>query len=270
MKTTFLHIFLLLSVMDILVSCNKEEIAIQSLPTKEEEDQANTKAIVITSTPGENTSYYGMMVFEIEKIDAYVERIGWINLSNQKQQINTFELENGSEWLIAKSDCKYADLIRKIKLTFGQQNYLNADGSFSGSILEMSLKKGFEVVVSISPQNHNDDRFMLNIDLGASIIQANNQFYFKPVIHYVGDIHTGIKGMIAGIEQAKVMLNNPAATYHTFLSSNGEFMIRGVKDGIYTLTITPISSNPDAPPPKLLEGIRILKGQLSSIQEIRF
>lgn len=270
METKSLHIFLLLLMMNILASCNKEEIAVQSLQSKEEEKQANTKAIVITSSPGENTSYYGMMVFEIEKIDVYVDRVGWINLSNQKQQINTFELENGAEWVIARSDCKYADLIRKIKLSFGEQNYLNADGSFSGSILEMSIKKGVEVVVNVSPQNHNDDRFMLNIDLGASIEQTKNQFYFKPVVYYVGDIHTGIKGMIAGIEQAKVMLKNPIATYHTFLSANGEFMIRGVKDGIYTLTIIPISSNPDAPPPKLMEGVRILKGQLSSLHEIRF
>jgi len=268
MEARYLQIVLLIATVSILASCKKEEIAVQTWNALEEEPKI--MKIAITSSPGENSSYYGMMIFEIEKVEVYIENTGWLELTSKNKKINTYELENGGEMILAESDYKYFELIKKIKLSFGQQNYLNADGSFSGSILELSLEKGYQTIVDVNHQDLKSGHFLLSIDLGHSIEQIDTHFCFKPTICFINHVQTGIKGHVTGTEQAKVMLSNMTVSYCTYLTANGEFFIRGIEDGIYDLVILPVSTNSDVLAKKTIESIKIIKNQITSAQEIKF
>ena len=84
---------------------------------------------------------------------------------------------------------------------------------------------------------------LLDFDANQSIVKTGNGAYkLKPVIRTIETAISGsIKGKISPIGSLDIVTaTSVLASYSSIVNVNGDFMIKGIPAGIYSVTITPL------------------------------
>ncbi len=105
---------------------------------------------------------------------------------------------------------------------------------------------------------------LVDFHVAESVIESGMEYIVEPTITVVDDITTGIEGSVVGTASAAVVLTDGENTFSTYISSTGDFIIRGVDPGTYTLTVLE---------PGMLQGhninnIIIAEGQIHQVGQI--
>lgn len=223
---------------------------------------AGTFKVKMTDAPGD----YAALNIEITSVDAYHENQGWVNLSNQTTSLNVLSLTNGSEITLANTAQVQAGLYTRLRIRYAPQASITLQNSAG------SLQAGFiggvnetEIIIHQEINAQTGVDLLLDFNVAQSVIETSGQYIIDPVITVITDPNTGIKGQVKGASHAAVKLDNAMLHYSTYITASGEFLIRGVEPGIYTLTIFP----QEAAQPTIINNVTISDGEIHSMGNIQ-
>lgn len=225
------------------------------------EPKTGTMEIRMTDSPGD---FDGLFV-KIAKVEAYSANTGWITVSETETSVDVLTLTNGVDITLAHNTNIQPGTYTKLRLTFGTDNQLSYDdGSGTNTFdLGMSLNTSIEIPVQAVISSGQSTSVLLDFNVAFSLIQTGNQFHFEPMLSQIVDPSTGVGGHIYGSNSAITLVSGDKK-YSTYTDANGNFLLRGVKDGNYTIEIDPKGNEKNM----IIQNVRIAKGEITSLGKI--
>ena len=179
----------------------------------------------------------------------------------------------------------------RVKMKFSQNHQLTlnaqASATLNTSIIDLGLNVGAtsststsindSVIIDINQEvsSSSNASVLLDFNVAESVQEdsVNNDYFIDPVITYVEDEQTGVMGSIENDTRAAVMFkssSNSSLTYSGFTNENGEFMLRGMVDGEYDLTIM-VDEDEDSSLNSTYSGstVIVVDGQITNMGEIQ-
>jgi hypothetical protein len=223
MKST--NVFLCLAMLSVIgASCKKHD------------DAASTSYnIRMTDAPAPYSAVY----IDLQSIELTGTN-GLTVLNVNKGIYNLLDFSNGMDTLIA-SGTMDVTTVQQVRLILGPNNSVVADGVSHPLSVPSAEQSGLKLQVHNVLQSGVQYSVLLDFDANQSIIlEGNGNYKLKPVIR---TIETAVSGAISGKISAVGTLASVTATsdvsYSTSVMANGDFLLRGVPAGTYTLTLTP-------------------------------
>lgn len=166
----------------------------------------------------------------------------WTNLNIKAGVYDILNLRNGVDTLLASTEIPKGAL-RLIRIEIGTNNSVVKDNityplnwpDNKPNYILIKLK-GHEVEEFLP----NKIRLWLDFDVSRSIVIVNNnKFYLKPVFHFFVEKSTAsVSGKVKPLDaKAVITLYNNKDTAYALPNKNGEFKMRGLKDGTYSLFV---------------------------------
>lgn len=166
----------------------------------------------------------------------------WISLSTGAGVYNMLTLVNGTDILLANEEIP-SGRIQEIRLILGDGNTIVVQGVSHELVVPSSATSGLKIKVDEVIGNGSDLTLMLDFDAAHSINeQGNGGYHLKPVIRGIilehhGSIH-GTTTVVPGGSVAVIADMNGITTYSTYTDrTNGEFLLRGLPPGTYTVSV---------------------------------
>jgi hypothetical protein len=246
--------FLLTSTMLVLLACQKE-IANESkgvAPTQQ-------LSIFLTDDP----ALFDSVVVDIQSVKVKLDTCSsndddddnnmnhdddddscyvWYTLNIQPGKYDLLRLRNGVDTLLAQGSIPSGE-VKKIKIVLGTGHYLVKDGIK----YPLNLKPGSSNEIEIKMKHDDWDdhgngrrKMWIDFDVARSIIKVRDgQFYLLPVLRPFVMKKTGsIKGKVLPKDAMSVLsMYNQTDTAYAIPDKDGEFKIRGLKEGEYTLFV---------------------------------
>lgn len=155
---------------------------------------------------------------------------------------NLLNFSNGLDTLIATGTMDVAT-VQQIRLILGSNNsvvvnnvnYPLSTPSADQSGLKLQVHQALEAGVNYS--------VLLDFDANESIVETGNGTYkLKPVIRTIEAAISGsIKGKILPVGVLSFVNASANVAYTTYVNPNGDFIIKVLPAGIYSVTVTPIA-----------------------------
>jgi hypothetical protein len=260
----FSFLVLLLAVIVTVVSCQKEDNGNGTIPVNQ------TKySVYLTDDPSD----YEHVFVDIQKIEVKLDtcrsnsdddhdRPGcdddhdradtnctvWQTLNINAGVYDLLQLRNGVDTLLA-TGLTLNGKIERIKITLGTNNSVVVDSTTyplqlvnNQNFVYINIKK--EHLDSVSS---NDLQFFLDFSLSHSIKFINGTYWLKPVIKPFGRHSTGeIEGKVRPVHShGWIKAYNATDTFYARSWHEGEFKIRGLRQGIYSVFIDGINGYQD-------------------------
>lgn len=243
-------------------------IFIQSCKKEDAGQQTGTMEVKMTDAPGN----FASLDVQITKVEAYLENKGWVTINSQTQAVSVLDLTNGAETTIANSSSLSAGVYSKLRLTFGNTNTLQLAGSSGSSSLALSFgtntSQQVEIEIDEEVNAGATTSVLLDFSVAQSIYNFGEAYFISPVIQEIEDASTGVQGTVEGALTAAVTLENSSFTYSTYINSQGQFMIRGVADGTYQLSVSAIASSNMQEQSGSLSNVVVVQGQIRQVGNI--
>lgn len=163
----------------------------------------------------------------------------WEDLNVKSGVYDILSLRNGVDTLLA-SKTVVKGSIRLIRIDIGTNNSLVKDSV----VYPVNLPSNFPGYILIKLHGHefeeflpNRSRLWLDFDISRSIVQErNNQFYLRPWIGCFTVINTAsISGKVLPNDaKAVITVFNNTDTAYALPNREGEFRLRGLKEGTYS------------------------------------
>jgi len=173
----------------------------------------------------------------------------WDTLTIRPGVYDLLKLRNGLDTLLA-SGFIINGKIERIKFTLGTNNIVMADSVMHP--LNLLNNQNF-VYVNIKRDHldslsSNNFQLYLDFDLARSIRLINGQYWLKPVLKPFGKHSSGeIDGKVRPVHSfGMIKAYNSTDTAFAMPQDEGEFKIRGLKDGTYSLFIDGINGYKDS------------------------
>lgn len=191
----------------------------------------------------------------------------WDTLAIRPGVYDILKLRNGVDTLFAQGTIK--GRVRKIRLTLGDKNSVVK----SGITYPINLHPGFNNYVYVKIHNRHHDRisenhvgFWLDFDLENSIVEQNDRFFLRPALKPFSEKQFGkVMGKVFPSEaHPLVKVFNAKDAGLALPEKSGEYKIRGLAEGTYTVTFKAMNGYRDT----TINNIKIIKGQETKIAEI--
>lgn len=194
----------------------------------------------MTDSPGD----YEEVNLDVQSVQVHKEvdgdESGWITLDEINPGIyNLLDFANGKDTLLASSTLP-AGKISQIRLILGQNNSLKLkDGTVTPLVTPSGQQSG--VKLEINAELESDVTYVLLLDFDAAksvVARGNGQYNLKPVVRTITHaVAGGIKGTVTPAEYMPGIYVISAAndTIGGFANENGDFLVKGVPAGIYTV-----------------------------------
>ena len=231
--------------------------------------EAGEFQVRMTDAPGD----FEALDVEIVKVEAYLENEGWITLNNETQFVSVMELTNGAETELASQSNVEAGAYTKVKLTFGSQNRLttNAHGSLESEPISAEASLNFdlkyagpsEIIIEIDEEvtAESGASVLLDFQVMQSIKKDAEDYILNPVITFIKNESTGVKGKVEGSAQAAILITNGSDSLSTFIDAEGNFLLRGIDEGMYDMILIPETDDEMPNDETVLEGLVISQGE---------
>ncbi len=252
------------------VSCNKEEVVAPA-----QNGPKNFK-VRMTDSPGDYTA----LDVEIASVAVFHQDSGWITLNNDAQFVSVLDLTNGKETQIAFQSEAKAGLYTKLKLTFGSSNSLSVNTSVSagGSGGTASFDLAFdsperEVVITIDEEvtASSGADILLDFNVMQSIEQQADEYILDPMITVIEDESTGVQGELEGSVTGAIQMSDGFHQFSAFTNAQGQFLIRGMEDGVYSMVIMPAQAEANGLQEEYtITGVVVAQGKITQMGEITF
>ncbi len=259
-----------------LTSCKKDEA-----PSPNSSSQAGDQSFKVRMT--DNPGNYSALDVEIVSISAMNSNNEWVELNNSTQTVSVLELTNGKETTLAFKNNVDAGVYTKLKIKFSQNNRLTLNSFLSGgsssSIINVGVNVGsttdineeviIEIDESISSTTNAD--VLIDFNVAESVIENSGNYMIDPVITVISDAQTGVKGEIENDTRAALkfeMSTNTEMSYTAYTDDEGNFMVRGMADGDYNLTVMPDQDEDNSLNSSYsFSNITVVDGQITNLGE---
>jgi hypothetical protein len=193
----------------------------------------------------------------------------WDSLPVRAGVYDVLSLRNGTDTLLGNGVVPKGK-VKKIVITLGANNSLVKD---SVTYPLKSPSGQVKLVVQIRPEEWEEFesgnfRLWLDFDIDRSVIQTrNNQFILRPVIHVFTVKQTGsISGVVKPGEAWPVItVYNDTDTAYALPWVNGEYKLRGLKAGTYSLYVNASNNYKDT----TITGVTVERGKNTSVNQIK-
>ncbi|MDX1462540.1 MAG: DUF4382 domain-containing protein [Marinirhabdus sp.] len=151
---------------------------------------------------------------------------------------NLLELTGGVSVLLVDDEIP-AGSISQIRLILGDDNSVVVDGETIPLQTPSAQQSGLKINVNETLEPGIFYEFILDFDVEESIVaQGNGGYLLKPVIRATTEAETGaIAGSVLPLGiQTLVTANNGIVEISTYTDVNGDFVLSGVPEGIYTVS----------------------------------
>jgi hypothetical protein len=172
----------------------------------------------------------------------------WDTLDIRPGIYDLLQLRNGTDTLLA-SGFLLQGKIKRIKLTLGTRDSVMVDSMMK--VLRLVNNQNF-VYIDIKKEHldslsSNNFHLYLDFDLARSIKYINGEYWLKPKIKPFGKHSTGeIEGKVRPVHSfGTIMAYNATDTAYARPWDQGEFKIRGLREGTYSLFIQGINGYQD-------------------------
>jgi len=221
---------LTISFIVLLTSCKKDS-------TDTDAEGKASLSIRMTDAPAD----YDAVLIDIQGVEITGTAGGTVTLNTNAGIYNLLDFANGIDTLIAYGDLE-AGTVSQIRLILGNNNSVVINGeshplatpSASESGLKIQVHKTFEPGVAYS--------ILLDFDAGCSIVEkGNGEYLLKPVIRTIDEMISGaIRGSITPVGSiASITITSSSLVATTVVNAQGKFVIKGLPEGIYDVTVTP-------------------------------
>lgn len=176
---------------------------------------------------------------QIHKEDTDSES-GWLTLDEINPGIyNLLKFANGADTLLASANLP-AGTISQIRLVLGENNSLKLkDGRTVGLKTPSGQTSGLKVKINADLKEDVTYVVLLDFDAAKSVVaRGNGQYNLKPVIRTITQaVAGGIRGKVtpADAKPGIYMISAENDTIGGFANENGDFLIKGVKAGTYSV-----------------------------------
>lgn len=166
----------------------------------------------------------------------------WTNLNIRAGVYDILNLRNGVDTLLAATDIPKG-AIRLIRIEIGTRNSVVKD-SVTYPLYWPENKPNY-ILIKLKGNECEEYlpgkiRLWLDFDISRSVVIVNNnKFYLKPIFHFFVEKRTASVSGKVKPQDAKAVLTlfNNTDTAYALPNKNGEFKMRGLKDGTYSLFI---------------------------------
>lgn len=194
----------------------------------------------LTDAPGD----YEEVNVEIKSVQVHKEdgddESGWITLDEIHPGIyNLLDFANGRDTLLASANLPVGH-ISQLRLVLGDNNSLKLKDN---SVVDLKTPSGQTsgIKLQIDADLKSDVTYMVLLDFDAAksvVARGNGQYNLKPVVRTITQaIAGGIRGKVTPAEYKPGIYVISAAndTIGGFANDNGDFLIKGVEAGTYTV-----------------------------------
>ncbi len=218
-------------------------------------------AVRLTDAPGP----YEAVNIDIQAVEITGADSQNVSLDVSPGIYNLLDFTNGADTLIAEGNLKFSK-IEQIRLILGPNNTIvDSDGEHPLST-PSAEQSGLKLQVHQTLSEGILYSVILDFDANKSVVKlGNGGFKLKPVIRTIEEAISGnIKGDIAPIgTNASIEAINTATneSYSTNVNQEGKYMILGLPEGTYNITVTP--EEPYLP--TTIENISVEVGKVTDV-----
>jgi hypothetical protein len=231
MKKVFLLSFALVSLL--FTSCQEEKNA--------------RIEVWLTDDPGDYQQVnIDLQAVEIHTNETADER-GWQSLDVTPRVYNLLDLTNNRETFLGDLDLP-SGRISQIRLKLGENNTVKVNDSAHPLNTPSAQQSGLKLQVHQVLAEGITYKILLDFDAAKSVVATGaNSYILKPVIRAITEAQNGaIKGTVkpAGIVSISALKGSETITT-TASDESGNFLIRGLDAGSYTIVFDPSGDTPD-------------------------
>ncbi|PNQ74897.1 carbohydrate-binding protein [Hanstruepera neustonica] len=204
----------------------------------------STISVKMMDRPGDYEHVFVEVVDVMVKVNDASEDDNWTSL----EAINTgvydlLELTGGINVLLVDDFVVPSGTLNQIRLVLGDDNSVVIDGETFPLNTPSAQQSGLKIQVNETLAPNIAYTFLLDFDVDESIVEAGNSgnINLRPVIRASVEANTGaISGSITPIEvQTEITATNGMDTVSAYADVDGNFVLVGLPQGAYTVTITP-------------------------------
>src|SRR5699024_4023512 len=236
-----------------------------------DDDNSNNKdgnaklALRLTDAPGD----YEAVFIDVEDIEIkYNGNQEDLVLDIESGVYDLLELTAGVNVLLFDDEVP-AGKISQIRLVLGDRNTIVVDGKILPLSTPSAQQSGLKINVHQNLEPGIVYDFILDFDVDKSIgAQGNGGYSLKPIIRAITTAESGaISGnLLPNDVLALVTATNEDIEVSTYTNSEGNFLLSGVPNGVYTVTIQPDVALEI--PPIVLDNVTAIKGEVTKLGEI--
>jgi hypothetical protein len=155
---------------------------------------------------------------------------------------NLLNFSNGKDTLIGTGTLDVGS-VEQIRLILGPNNTIMVNNVSYPLSTPSAEQSGLKLQVHKTLEAGVEYEILLDFDANQSIVETGNGVYkLKPVIRTIENAISGsIKGKITPIGQiATITATSSTSSYSSVVNANGDFLIKGIPAGTYSVTITPV------------------------------
>lgn len=222
--------------MFVFVSCKKDDIA-QNEVLNGMSEKASVE-VMLSASP----SLYDAVKLDIQEVRIHSTTDGWVSLNMIKPGVyNLHEFTNGNDLLLGSAELPLG-YISQIMVVLGDNNSIITDGVPFALEIPIIADRGF--IINVNAMMHPGDNLPVLIDIDLSHAEqspSEGNFELNPVFTLASDQATGIiTGSVFPAEAMPVVaVYNESVKRYGIPDANGFFMIKGIKQGSYTIVYYP-------------------------------
>lgn len=230
------------------------------------EDQTSRMMVHLTDAPGDYDAVY---VDVQDVVIKYSDDDSEVSLGNINTGVyDLLELTGGLTLLLADEEVPSGN-VTQMRLVLGDDNTVVVDGETFDLATPSAQQSGLKLNINQTLEAGILYEFILDFDVEESIVeQGNGGYLLKPVIRANTVAESGsISGEVLPTGfQTLVTASNGTETISTYTDTEGQFVLNGVPEGTYTVTIEPeVASGFSV---LVLEDIVVVNGEVNALGTI--
>jgi hypothetical protein len=164
----------------------------------------------------------------------------WVLLNSQPGLVNVYNLRNGLDSMLAHGIVN--GTVRKIRMTLGANSYVVKNGvQYPLTLVNGEHSQGKYLYVKLHDEDRDESNgkvgVWIDFDIARSIFYNDGKYYLRPYLKPFCDKNFAeVEGKVTPWEANPVVkMFNATDTASAFPNREGEFKIRGLREGTYTL-----------------------------------
>ncbi|MBK7958562.1 MAG: DUF4382 domain-containing protein [Bacteroidetes bacterium] len=211
--------------------------ALMNSCTKSTAESPNIYSIRMTDAPGP----YSAVNIDLQGVEIMGSDGKAVTMNVNAGIYNLLNFTNGLDTLIARDTFEFTE-VKQIRLILGSNNTVVVNNTTYPLSTPSAEQSGLKLQVNHTMQAGVNYEVLLDFDASKSIVETGNGTYkLKPVLRTIDlSISGAIKGNINPIGLLASVSVSSADTFSTNVNAKGEFLIKGLPAGTYSVTVTPV------------------------------
>jgi hypothetical protein len=191
-----------------------------------------------------------------------------IELNTNRGIYNLLEFVNGRDTLLVDDELP-SGFISQVRLVLGENNSIMVDSVLNNLKTPSAQQSGLKLNLHEEFFEGESYAYVIDFDASKSVVKTGNDKYIlKPVIRVFTEAVTGsIQGIIQPVEARPLILailNSDTVGSARADTVSGEFMVRGLPEGAFSLKFDPVEGYKDT----LINNIGVTAGQSTVLDTV--